>query len=74
MLILNDPALVNRIPDIAIRNLVFQRFSEICDGEPYNYDLHGYMIVVEPRDSIESLESEMCCSIIHNAFDDTHYA
>lgn len=44
MLILNDPALINRIPDLAIRNLVHQRFSEICDGELYDYDLHGYMM------------------------------
>lgn len=73
MLILNDPALINRIPDLAIRNLVRQRFSEICGGEPYNYDIHGYMIVIEPGDSIESLESETCCSILHNAFDKTQF-
>lgn len=46
MIILNDPALIDRILDPAIRDLVKQRFSEICAGEPYDYDLHGYMIVV----------------------------
>ena len=73
MLILNDPALINRITDPDIRNLVSQRFSQILSGEPYNYDQHGYMIIVEPGDSIESLESETCCSIFHNPFDDTHF-
>ena len=73
MLILNDPALINRITDPDIRNLVSQRFSQILSGEPYNYDQHGYMIIVEPGDSIESLESETCCFIIHNPFDGTHF-
>ena len=73
MLILNDLALINRIADPSIRALVSYRFDQILSGESYDYDQHGYMIIVEPGDSIESLESETCCSIIHNAFDDTHY-
>ena len=73
MLILNDPSLINRITDLSIQALVSQRFSQILSGEPYDYDLHGYMIVVESGDSIESLESETCCSILHNTFDGTHF-
>lgn len=73
MLILNDPALVNRIPDPAIRELVRCRFSEICADEPYDYDTHGYMIVVEPGDSVEALEQEVGWPILRNLFDDTRY-
>ncbi|MCO6427620.1 hypothetical protein [Nitrosomonas communis] len=73
MLILNDPSLVDRIPDLAIRELVQQRFSEICGVEPYDYDTHGYMIVVEPGDSVEVLEQEVGWPILRNFFDDTRY-
>jgi len=66
MLILNDPSLIDRILDPAIRDLVQQRFSQICAGEPYDFDLHGYMIVVEPGDSVEVLEQEINWPILHD--------
>ncbi len=73
MLILNDPSLLGNIIDPYIRALVEQRYTQILSGEPYDYDLHGYMIVVEPNDSIESLEEETRCSILNNFFDDTQF-
>ena len=73
MIILHDPSSISSIPDLSIRALASHRFSQILSGELYDYDQHGYMIVVEPEDSIESLESETCCSIIHNGFDGTHF-
>ena len=73
MIILHGPSLIHSIADPSIRALVSQRFSQILSGTPYDYDQHGYMIIVEPGDSIESLESETCCSILHNAFDDTGF-
>ena len=73
MLILRDPALASSIVDPDVRSLVQQRFAEICAGDPYDYDLHGYMIVVEPGDSVESLEQETNCRILHNLFDDNRF-
>ena len=73
MIILHGPSLIHSIADPSIRALASHRFSQILSGEPYNYNRHGYMIVAEPGDSIESLESETCCSIIHNDFDGTHF-
>ncbi|SFN15292.1 hypothetical protein [Nitrosomonas communis] len=73
MLVLNDHNLVDRIPDPAIRELVQQRFTEICAGEPYDYDLHGYMVVVEPGDSVETLEQEIGFPILRNLFDGASY-
>ena len=74
MIILHGPSSISSIPDLSIRALASHRFSQILSGEPYDYDQHGYMIIVEPGDSIESLESETGCSIIHNAFDGTHFS
>src|ERR1019366_1611891 len=73
MLILRDPALAKRIADPDIRSLVEQRFVEILAGEPYDYDSHGYMIVVEPGDTVDALEEESSCRILRNLFDKTRF-
>ena len=73
MLILRDPAMASSIADPDIRALVEQRFVEILAGEPYDYDQHGYMIVVESGDSVAALEDETSCPILHGLLDDNHY-
>ena len=73
MLILRDPAMARSITDPDIRALVQQRFREICAGEPYDYDQHGYTIVVEPGDSVDALEEESSCPILRNLFDKTRF-
>ena len=61
MLVLRDPEATRSIAAPEIRRLVEQRFLDICDGEPYEADLHGYMIVVEAGDSVQDLEEESGC-------------
>ena len=73
MLILRDPAMARSITDPDIRGLVEQRFAEICAGEPYDYDSHGYTIVVEPGDSVAALEEESSCPILHNPFENIRF-
>ena len=63
MRFIRGPDQARRIDDTEIRQLVEQRFAEICAGEPYDYDAHGEMIVVEPGDTLASLEREL--SLIH---------
>ena len=73
MLLLFDPSGVSRITDPDIRALVAYRYIQICAGEAYDVDLHGYMIVVEPGDSVEALEEECSCPILHNLFDESRF-
>jgi len=73
MIIIRGPALANSIADLDIRRLVEQRFTEISSGEPYDYDRHGYMLVVEPGDSVDALEKESHCPILHDLFDEYHF-
>lgn len=73
MILLRDPSMASSIVDPDIRSLVEQRFIEICSGEPYDYDLHGYMIVVEPGDTVAALEKESGCPILGNFFDDSRF-
>ena len=73
MLVLRNPADTYRIAHPGIRGLVEQRFTEILAGEVYDYDQHGYMVVVEPGDTFESLEKETLCPIHRNIFDEATY-
>lgn len=77
MIVLRDPTAVSSIAELEpypdIRHLVQQRFTEICDGEPFDPDLMGYMIVVEPGDTVDALEEETSCRIMRNLFDDVRF-
>jgi hypothetical protein len=73
MIVIRDPALTKYIDDQDLRNLVQRRFAEILAGEAYDYDRHGYMIVVEANDSVEALEKESGCGILRNFFDDARF-
>ena len=74
MLVLNHPSETVRIPDPAIRALVELRYVQVCAGEPYDYDRHGYMVVVEPGDTIEAIEEEVLRPILRNFMDEeTHF-
>lgn len=73
MIILRNPSAISSISDPGIRRLAEHRFTEICAGEAYDYDLHGYMIVVEAGDSVDALEKESSCPILRNLFDDVGF-
>jgi hypothetical protein len=73
MLVLRNPDLTRNIDDPHLRVLIEQRFEDICAGEEYEDDVHGFMIVVEPGDSSEALEAESSCPILHNLFGDARF-
>ena len=73
MICIRGPGQARRIEDPDIRRLVQQRFAEICNGEPYDPEVHGEMIVVEPGDTLQSLEGDSGVPIATNPFDDARY-
>lgn len=73
MLILRDPLLINLIADPGLHELVALRFTQILAGEAYDYERHGYMVVVEPGDTVAQLEEETHLAILHGLFDDVPY-
>ena len=73
MLILREPSQVSNITGPDLRKLVALRFAQVCSSEAYDYDRHGYMVVVEPGDTVEQLEQETSCCITRNLFDETRY-
>jgi hypothetical protein len=73
MRVLRDPAAVADIADPDLRALLARRFIDICQGEPYDPDEIGDLVVVEPGDSLAQLEQATSCSIAHGRFSDTCY-
>lgn len=73
MLVLRDPADAGLIADPDIRKLVEQRFAEVFSDEPYDANQHGYMIVVESGDSVETLEKESGCALLYEPFDNVPF-
>ena len=71
MIVIRDPTTVSHITDSNIRAIVEQRFTQLCEGsdDPYDAEQLGYMIVVEPSDTVAALEAESRCAIMHNYFD-----
>lgn len=70
MIVLRDPQATSQITNPYIRDLVALRWSQVLAGEPYDYDRHGYMVVVEPGDTVEQVEQEIGLPILHGLFDD----
>ena len=73
MIVLRDPQSVVQVADSYIRELVALRFTQVMAGEPYDYDRHGYMVVVEVGDTVEQLEQEIRLPILHGLFDDVPF-
>ncbi len=73
MLVLRDPSVASGIADNDLRELVEQRFEDVCDGEDFDTDLHGQFIVVEAGDSVEALEAESGCPILRSYIGTARY-
>jgi len=73
MIVIRDPMQVGSIPDPGIRSLGSQGLVDMCDGEAFDTDIHGYMIVVESADSVSMLEQEAGFPIMGNLFDDARF-
>ena len=73
MLILRDPAVTSQVTDPSIHELVSLRFRQILAGEPYDYDRHGYMVIVESGDTVEQLEQEIGLPLLRSLFDDDDF-
>jgi hypothetical protein len=73
MIRIRGPDQARRISDPDIRDLVVQRFAEVCNGEQYDPDVHGEMVVVEPGDTLQSLEGESGVPIASNPFDGVRF-
>lgn len=73
MLILRDPAAVSGVADPAIARLLALRFDQLSEAEPYDPNVNGFFIVVEPGDTVAALEAVSGCWISQGLFSDERY-
>ena len=73
MIRIRGPDRARRITDPDVRRLVEERFDQILNGDKFDPEIHGEMIVVEPGDTLDSLEEETGLPIATNLFDDRRF-
>ena len=73
MLVLSDTKAIAGITDPALRQLIERRIQEINECCPWDADELGPMIVVEPGNTADELESIMGFSILESIFDDSRF-
>lgn len=73
MLILRDPAAVSGVADPDIARLLALRFDQLSEDEPYDPDINGFFIVVEPGDTVATLEAASGCWITQGLFSNARY-
>jgi len=73
VLVLRSPDEAARIADPEIRNLVKLRFAQVCSGETYDPDRHGYVLVVELGDTVQTIERQSGIAVLTDSFGDTHF-
>ena len=73
MLVLRSPDDASRIADPEIRNLVKLRFAQICSGETHDPDRHGYMLVVEPGDTVQTIERQSGVPMLTDLFGEARF-
>ena len=54
----------SNIINVHIRHFLKQRFQAITDGDDLDPDIHGYALVIEPSDTMESLLADPEGSIL----------
>src|SRR5262245_17434527 len=73
MIRIRGAAQARQIDDPSIREIVEQRFAQVCNGKRYDPEVHGEMIVVEPGDKLASLEGMSGCPIASNPYDESRF-
>lgn len=73
MLTLTYHATTIAITDPTLRELVASRFDEISGDHPFDPEIHGVLIVVEPGDTAIDLENVSGCPILTNTITGHHF-
>ena len=73
MILIRGPDQLRRIVDPEIRRLVEERFTQVVGDDNYDPEIHGEMIVVEPGDTLRSLEGDSGVPVAANPFDDSRW-
>lgn len=70
---LYTPADAERVADAAMRHLILQRFAELAEIRDFSFDELAEFWLVEPSDTVESLEAATQLPITLDWFSDVRY-
>ena len=73
MIVITDRKQITEIVDISLRQLIEQRIQEIEESCPWDAEELGPMIIVEPGDTPNDLETVMGFSIFEGIFDESRF-
>lgn len=73
MIRIRGPTSLLLIPNLALRELVELRMSQLADGEPYDPDRHGELWVVQEADTAEAVEEAADVFLITNPIDGSRF-
>ena len=66
MQIIRDPAETALITDPVLRHLVEATIAALSQDEPYDPEVLGYFLIVEPGDTVAELDAQIGFSILAN--------
>ena len=66
MQIIRDPAEAAKLTDPVLRHLVEAAITALSEDYPYDPDVLGYFLIVEPGDTVAELDAQIGFSILAN--------
>jgi hypothetical protein len=81
MIVLRDPAqlaapyepFVSALLMTSLSTVLAQRFRDMSDGDFYDPEEHGYIVIAEPGDDPKTLDEGTGCPIFSDWFGDSRY-
>ena len=73
MIVLRDPTQLPQVANPEIRQLIEQRILELSEDEPWDADVLGPFIVVEPGDQLADLDEQLGFPILTDRTNGTHF-
>jgi hypothetical protein len=81
MIVLRDPAqlaapynsFVSALLMTSLSTVLAQRFRDMSDGDFYDPEEHGYIVIAEPGDDPKTLDEGTGCPIFSDWFGDSQY-
>ena len=73
MIALRDAAQLPEIANTEVRHLVAQRIQDLSQDEPWDADVLGPFIVVEPGDQLAAVDRQLGFSIMTSRINGAHF-
>ena len=66
MKIIRDRSQIDAVDDVFLPALLHSRLDDLCQGELYDPDLHGFAVVMEPSDKLADIEAVVGVPLLRN--------